>query len=370
MTAFFVPYIDFPAQFKSSRRKILKSIEGVFKRGDFILGAQVDTFEKRFAKLCGVRHAIGVANGTDALVMAMKALDIGDGDEVITAPNSFIASASSIALTCARPKFVDVKPDMTLNADLLERAITPRTRAVMPVHLTGKCAAMDPILAVARRHKLHVIEDAAQSAGALYKSRPAGSFGIMGCFSLHPLKNLNAAGDAGVIVTNDSSLNEKLRLFRNHGLRTRDEVSFWGFNSRLDTIQAAVLNCRLNDLQKTIRARRAIARQYRQALSKYVECPPVGPHDHHTYHVFVIQADHRDELQEFLKTQGVDTRIHYPIPIHLQPSAAYLGHKPGDFPVCERQSKRILSLPVHQCMTAAQIRRVCESVKAFYSISR
>lgn len=364
--SFAVPYIDFPAQFKPQRRRILKAVENLLKRGDFILGAEVAAFEKRFARLCGVRHAVGVANGTDALIMAMKALGIGKGDEVITAPNSFIASASSIVLAGAKPVFVDVGRDMTIDPALIEKAVTRRTRAIMPVHLTGKCADMKPILEIARRRRLFVIEDAAQSVGAGYRGQSSGSFGTLGCFSLHPLKNLNAIGDAGVITTDDDQLNEKLRLMRNHGLRTRDEVAFWGLNSRLDTIQAAVLNVRLDALDGTIQIRRRIANRYRRALTGIVECPIVGPHDFHTYHVFIIQASRRNELEAFLRQKGVDTRIHYPIPIHLQPCSSSLGYRRGDFPVCEEQSQKILSLPVHQCMTDARIDRVCDSILAFY----
>lgn len=364
-----VPYVDFPAQFKATRPEVLRAVEKVLARGNFILGDEVREFEKRFARLCGVRHAIGVANGTDALILAFKVLGIGPGAEVITAPNSFIASASSVVLAGARPVFVDVRTDLNMDPGLIERAITSRTKAILPVHLTGKCADMDPILRIARRRKIHVIEDAAQSICSAYRRRKAGSFGILGCFSLHPLKNLNAAGDAGVITTNDARLCEKLMLLRNHGLKTRDIVSVWGYNSRLDTLQAAILNCRLNHLEKTIRRRREIAKRYRAALSGWVECPAVSPHEYHTYHVYVIQCDRRDALQAALDRKGIETKVHYPIPLHLQPCSSGLGLKTGDFPVCERLAGRILSLPVHQYLTNAQVDRVCRAIIDFYKRS-
>ncbi|OGH56862.1 MAG: hypothetical protein A3G34_11710 [Candidatus Lindowbacteria bacterium RIFCSPLOWO2_12_FULL_62_27] len=361
-----VSYVDFPAQHKSMRAEVRRAVDRVLTRGNFILGEEVEAFEKRFAALCGVQHAIGVANGTDALILAFKALGIGAGDEVITAPNSFIASASSIALAGARPVFADVGPDLNIDPERIERAITPKTRAILPVHLTGRVADMDPILKIAERRRLYVIEDAAQSVGSLYRNRPSGSFGVMGCFSLHPLKNLNAAGDAGAITTNDGALCEKMKLLRNHGLRTRDEVAVWGLNSRLDTLQAAVLNCRLAHLDKTIRRRRQIAARYRRALSNVVECPAEAPHEFHTWHLFVIQCDRRDELQAHLARHGIESKIHYPIPLHLQPCSLALGYHKGDFPVCERLAGRILSIPVHQYLTNAQVDSVCKAIRQFY----
>ncbi len=361
-----VPYLDLPSQFRPIRRPLLKAVETVLARGNFIQGEPVAEFERRFADLCGVRHAIGVANGTDALVLSFKALGIGPGDEVITAPNSFIASASSVVLAGARPVFADVRPDMNIDPAEIEKRITRRTKAILPVHLTGKCADMNPILDLARRRGIPVVEDAAQSVGSMYQKRPAGSFGVVGCFSMHPLKNLSAAGDAGVIVTSDSGLAEKLRLLRNHGLRTRDEAAQWGYNSRLDTIQAAVLNCKLTHLPKILARRRHIAHRYIRALAHHVDCPVETPADFHTYHLFIIQCDRRKDLQAFLAERGIDTRIHYPIPLHLQPCAASLGYRQGDFPVCERMIGRILSLPVHQALTDAQVDHVSRSIIDFY----
>lgn len=344
----------------------MDAVEQALCRGDYVFGQEVGVFERRFAQLCGVRHALGVANGTDTLMLALRALGIGPGDEVITAPNSFVATAACIALVGARPVFVDVREDMNMDPGLIELTITSRTRALLPVHLAGKCADMRPILEIARCRGLYVIEDAAQAVGATYMGQKAGSFGVFGCFSLHPLKNLNAAGDAGVITTNDNALAEKIRLLRNHGLRNRDEVSFWGFNSRLDTIQAAILNCRLNRLEEIMEKRRRLAARYRARLADWVVCPSESAGESHVYHLFVIQCDRRDALQKFLWQRGIDAKIHYPIPIHLQDCSSALGYERGDFPVCESQAERILSLPVHQCLTDSQVDYVCDSIVDYY----
>jgi dTDP-4-amino-4,6-dideoxygalactose transaminase len=348
------------------RHDILAALERVLSNGDFILGEEVDIFERRFAQLCGVKYAVGVASGTDALILALKSLGIGPGDEVITAPNSFVASAASIVSAGACPVFVDVRHDMNMDPNLVEAAITSRTRAILPVHLTGKCADMGPLLEIAEHRGLYVVEDAAQAAGAQHKGRKAGSFGILGCFSFHPLKNLNAIGDGGIITTNDDSLAERLRLLRNHGLHHRDEVVMWGVNSRLDSIQAAVLNCRLDKLKEITEKKRRFAEMYRTALCHLVECPSESADEYAVYHLYVIQCDHRDKLKDFLENRGIDSRVHYPIPIHLQECSSGLGYKQGDFPVCERQSKRILSLPVHHCLADAQVDYVCESIADFY----
>ncbi|MEK7233792.1 MAG: DegT/DnrJ/EryC1/StrS family aminotransferase [Elusimicrobiota bacterium] len=361
-----VLYVDFSAQYAAQRKTLLPAIDRALARGEHVLGVELDSFEKRFARLCGVKHAIGVANGTDALMLVLRALGVGPGDEIVTAPNSFVASAAAIALVGATPVFADVLPDQTIDARALEKAITPRTRAVIPVHLTGKICDMKAISAVARRRGLIIIEDAAQAVGALYHGRPAGSLGRAACFSFHPLKNLNAAGDAGAIVTSDDALAVKLRLLRNHGLKSRDEVMFWGHNSRLDTLQASILNRRLPSLAKVTRARRRTADLYRKGLAGIVECPRDAAGCRDAYHLFVIQCDRRDELQRFLKANGVSTAVHYPTPIHLQAPARKLGYKKGDFPETERQSARILSLPVHQYLTRAQIGHVIGAIQRFY----
>ena len=362
-----VPYTDFPAQFQAQGREVLEAIERVLARGDFILGSEVVECEREFAALCGVRHAVGVGSGTDALILALRALEIGPGDEVITAPNSWVSSASCIALVGARPVFADVRDDFLIDPQRIEAAITPRTKAILPVHLTGRCADMEAIGALARRHGLAVIEDAAQAAGATLKGRAAGAFGTIGCFSLHPLKNLNAIGDAGMVVTQEDALAGRLRLLRNHGLRGRDEAVLWGLNSRLDTVQAAVIRCRLARLATVSDARRRHAARYQAALHGLVSCPADRPEEYAIYHLFMIQGDRRDALQQFLAQRGIGTKIHYPTPIHLQPASRGLGYGPGDFPVTEAQARRILSLPIHQHLSDDQIDEVCKAIRAFYT---
>ncbi len=362
-----VPYVNFPEQFRQSREETMAAVESVLSRGDFIQGQAVSEFEEAFAKLCGVKFAIGCANGTDSLIMCMRELGIGPRDEVITTSNSWISSASSIALIGARPVFVDVDTDQNMNPALLEKAITKKTKCIMPVHLTGRCARMPEIMAIADKHGIPVLEDAAQAICASVAGIKAGCGGLFGSFSLHPLKNLNATGDAGIITTNDEQRAKKLRMWRNHGMRNRDEIDFWGYNSRLDTLQAAILNVRLKKLPEVIERRRSLAKRYITALNEVVQCPFERDDEFHTFHVFVIQCDRRDELQKFLLEQGVDTKIHYPIPIHLQRAAAELGYKRGDLPETEKQMSRILSLPINQYLSDEQADLVIEKVREFYS---
>jgi dTDP-4-amino-4,6-dideoxygalactose transaminase len=361
-----VPYVDMPARYSSIRERVLESVDRVFSTGRFVLGAEVERFEERFAKLCGAEYAISVANGTDALVLALRAYGIGEGDEVITAPNSFVASAAAIVAVGGRPVFVDVGSDQNMDPDLLKTVITDRTRAIMPIHLTGKCADMTAIGTLAADHDLIVIEDAAQAVMSSHKGVMSGALGQIGCFSLHPLKNLSAFGDGGVITTSDPDIAVKLQRLRNHGLLNRDEVGEWGFNSRLDPVQAAILNVQLDDLGDVIARRRSNADRYRSQIGEIVQCPTEGPDDFHTYQTYVVQANDRNALQSYLESEGIGSRVHYPIPIHLQPAARELGYGPGDFPVTERQADTILSLPVHENLTNSQIDFVSDRTRHFY----
>jgi dTDP-4-amino-4,6-dideoxygalactose transaminase len=340
----------------------------VIEAGQFILGPQVEAFERQFAVRCGVKHAIGVANGTDALVLALRALGIGPGDEVISAPNSFVASASCIGLVRAKPVFADVGPDYLIDPACVEAAITRRTKAIIPVHLTGRPCNMDALCQIAKQHRLHIIEDAAQSVSATFRGQAVGSFGTFGCFSLHPLKTLNACGDGGVITTHDDALAEKIRLLRNLGLKTRAECVEWAPNSRLDTMQAAMLLVKLQVLDKYTERRRENAQLYRERLAGIdgIECPVDAKAEYAVYHTFVVQADRRDALREHLKAQGVETTIHYPIPIHLQPVGRSLNYPAGSFPNAEKQAGRILSLPVYPELTVAEIDYVCDAIRKFY----
>ncbi len=361
-----VPYVDLALQHRAIKPQLLAAVEKVLDHGQFILGPDVEAFEERFAAYCDIRYAVGVDNGTSALFLVLRALGVGPGDEVITAPNSFLASASCIALVGARPVFVDVCDDYNINPDLLEDAITPRTRAIIPVHLTGRPADMHPILEIANRHGLHVVEDCAQAVGACYHDQRVGSFGIAGCFSMHPLKTLNAAGDGGVITTDDRDLYETLRKARNHGLRNRDECEFWSYNCRLDTIQAAMALVKIDYLDQWTEARRAHAAFYQAHLRDVVQAPEDKPHEYSVYHTFIIQAEPRDELQAYLRARGVDSKVHYPIPIHLQDAAKYLGYEPGSFPVTESQSQHILSLPGYPELTEEQRQQVVDGIRGFY----
>lgn len=361
-----VPYVRLGIPPGPLRDALLGATESVLAGGQFILGPGLERFEQAFARVAGTSHAIGVANGTDAISLALRALGIGPGDEVITAPNSFLASASAIALIGARPRFSDVGPDGNLDPERLHDAIGPRTRAILPVHLTGRPVEFEALADVARLHGLAVVEDAAQAVGARYRGRAVGSLGKLAAFSLHPLKNLGAAGDGGVITTDDARLAQWLRSARNHGLVSRDEAAFWSPNSRLDALQAALVLVKLDWLDAWTRARRAHARVYRDALADCVEVPDDPEHLYCVYHTFVVRAERRDSLRQHLARRGIETRVHYPVPIHLQPAAASLGYAKGDFPVAEAQSERILSLPVYPDLQPGERDQVIDGVRSFY----
>ena len=367
-TAIQVPYVNLAQQHQPLKAELLAAVESVLDSGQFILGPAVSEFEKRFTELCGVGFAVGVSNGTDALILALRALNIGPGDEVVTVPNSFVATASAIVMAGAKPVFVDVGDDYNMDPSRIERVLTPRTRALLPVHLTGRSADMDPILQIAAAHQLHVIEDAAQAVSAEYRGRRVGSLGTAGCFSLHPLKTLSACGDGGVVTTNNADLAQRISVLRNIGLRTRDDCVAWSGNARLDSLQAAMLLVKLKYLQKWTDARRAHAASYRQALAGIpdISLPSERTDERAVYHTFVIQADRRDQLKAFMREQGIETSIHYPIPIHLHRAAAELGYGPGSFPVAELQAQRILSLPIYPELTTEQLRRVAVAIRAFY----
>ncbi|MEM7369279.1 MAG: DegT/DnrJ/EryC1/StrS family aminotransferase [Bacteroidota bacterium] len=361
-----IPYVDLGGQYAPFKEEVMAAVEKVIDSGWFILGQEVKEFEQKFAALCGTKYAIGMNSGTDALILCMNGLGIGKGDEVIVPPNSYLASASSVALAGATPVFADVRDDYNLDPEKLEQAITPKTKAVIPVHLTGRPADMHAIQEVADRHGLYVLEDAAQAVGATYHGQTVGSFGIAAGFSLHPLKNLSAAGDAGITTTDNEELYEYLMKARTHGHRNREECAFWSLNSRLDTMQAAILLVKMKYLDQWNKRRRELAEIYQERLSPYVWVPKDQPHEHAVYHTFIIQTEHRDALQRHLNACDIDTKIHYPIPIHLQESAEYLGYKKGDFPITERQTETILSLPIFAELTDEQVQYVCECIQIFF----
>lgn len=361
-----VPFIGLKQQHAAIKNEILEVVGKVLDDSYFILGNDVKEFEEKFSKYCGVKYTIGINSGTDALILAMKSLDIGKGNEVITAPNSFLATASSIVAVGAKPIFADVKEDMNIDPEKIESAITKNTKAIIPVHLTGRPADMKPILEIAEQHDLYVIEDAAQAVGAEYHGKKVGSFGHANCFSLHPLKILNACGDGGAVTTDDEEIYTQLTQLRNIGLKNRDESDIWGYNSRLDTLQAAILNVKMKYLDEWIEKRRDNAKYYNKELKDYVKVPEEKPFEKCVYQTYTLQANKRDGLQQFLADNGIDTKIHYPIPIHLQNVAEKLGYKKGSMPITEKLANSILALPSHQDLPADDRSYVAEKLKEFY----
>lgn len=351
----------------------LDHIKELVKTSDFTLGQPLREFEERFAGLCKMPHAIGVASGTDALILSLKVLGIGPGDEVITTPTTFIATVGAIVMTGARPVFVDSHEGFVIDASKIETAITPRTRAIIPVHYTGNVADMPAIMRIANKHNLIVIEDACQSIGASIDGQLVGSWGATACFSLHPLKNLNVWGDGGVIVTRSPELAEKLRLYRNHGLINRDEVVIFGCNSRLDTLQAVIGNRLIEQVEFITNRRIANAKRYDEAfadMGEFIRIPRRRPGVKHVYHLYMIRVKQRDDLLAYLHRNGVEAKVHYPIPLHLQKAAQHLGYKEGDFPVCEEDSRTIITLPAHQHLTDDEIDYTIERVRSFYLKTR
>ncbi|HTX02974.1 MAG TPA: DegT/DnrJ/EryC1/StrS family aminotransferase [Candidatus Acidoferrales bacterium] len=361
-----VSFLNFETRWLEERAELEPIIARIFASGQFIGGDDVDRFEAEVAAYLRVRHAITLNSGTDALIFALRVLDIGPGDEVITASNSFVASAAAIAHVGATPVFADVLDDQTIDPDAVAAAITPRTKAIMPVHLTGRVADMDAIAKLASRAGIAIVEDAAQAFGSKDGERFAGTFGV-GAFSGHPLKNLGAAGDAGFITTDEAAIAARLRRMRNHGLRDRDTSLEFGYVSRLDTLQAAVLRYRLSKVDGVVARRRANAAQYDSLLARTpVFVPAIRVGSTHTYHLYVIQAPKRDQLRSTLAERGIATKVHYPVPIHLQPAAEYLGYRRGSLPRTEAQGDRILSIPIHESLSPDDIRYVAGAIEAFY----
>lgn len=347
---------------------ILEKMKMVIARGDFTLGEVVDNFESEFKALLNAKHAVGVGSGTDALFLSMKALGIGEGDEVITTPFTFYATIGAIVTAGARPVFVDILDDYNIDPAAIELAITPRTKAILPVHWAGKPCHMRSIREIAERHDLYIVEDACHAIAAQYHGEAAGTLGDLGCFSFHPLKNLNVWGDGGIVVTNSDKLADRLRLLRNHGLKGRDECLNFAYNSRLDTIQAVVAGHLLQKIDFITDSRIEHANYLDKALQDIAEVtvPHREPKIKQVYHLYSVCCERRDELQQFLISNQIDAKIHYPRPMHLQPAAEYLEHKPGDFPVCERIAGTTLSLPVHEFITEDELAFIVNKIKEFY----
>lgn len=355
-----VPYADLPGVFRAQRREFMDAIERVCEHSLFSSGPEVESFESAFAAYCGAQHAIGVSSGTSALHLALLAVGVGPGDEVITVPMTFVATVTAIRYTGARPVFVDIDPrSFTMDPNALEAAVTDRTRAIVPVHLYGQVADMDPILRVARARGLAVVEDAAQAHGASYRGRHAGTIGDAGCFSFYPGKNLGAFGEAGMVLTNDAAIGAVVRAARSWGEVQGKHGPLPGYNYRMDAVQAAVLGVKLSRLTEETERRRAVAACYDHALRGTGVTPPeISSRGDHAIHVYAAQVADRDRVRQALLARGVETRVHYPTPVHLMQAYADLGYRRGQFPVSEALARRELSLPVFPGISEVQVDRV------------
>ncbi|MGH8222077.1 MAG: DegT/DnrJ/EryC1/StrS family aminotransferase [Woeseiaceae bacterium] len=362
-----VPFIDLKQRYEEEKAELLACVERVVSQGHFVLTQEVNEFEEAAARYVGVKHVVGLNSGTDALMKALWAYGIGKGDEVITTPVSFVATTGSIVHVGAKPVYVDVRDDQNIDPSRIEAAITPRTKAIMPVHWTGRIADMKTILEIARRHRLLVIEDAAQTMGAYLHGKHGGSEGHAAAFSAHPLKNLNALGDGGFMGTNDDEVARKVRLYRTHGLESRDSVVMYGVNSRLDSLNAEILKFRLERLKGIVDRRRKNVAIYRKLIKAGpIRLPDEQPHEHNSYVMFIAQAENRDKLKDHLAERGIESLVYYGTALHLHKAAAQLGYKRGNFLVAERQCDRVLALPHHQHLSEDQIADVAEAVNKFY----
>jgi len=355
-----IPFVDLKAQYAAIKPEVDRAIAGVLENCDFVLGRDVAAFEKEFAEYCDSDHGIGVNTGTSALHLALLAAHVGPGDEVITVPFTFVATVSAIVYTGATPVFVDIDPTtFTIDPDAIEAAVTRRTKAIIPVHLYGQTADMDRVLAVARRHRLTVIEDAAQAHGAEYNGRRAGSLGDIACFSFYPGKNLGAYGEGGMVVTDNPQYVRAIRMLRDWGAERKYHHVLKGYNYRLETIQAAVLRVKLRYIEKWTEARRSAAARYDRLLADSgIATPRAMAYARHVYHIYAVRTKRRAAWQEALAAQGIQTGIHYPTPVHLLPAFEDLGYRAGQFPHSERAANEVLSLPMYPEITPAQ----CEAV--------
>lgn len=364
-----IPFVDLKAQYASIKSEVNAAIQGVLDSCQFTLGPEVAAFEEEFAAYSQSAHGIGVNTGTSALHLALLAANIGPGDEVITVPFTFVASVSAIYYSGATPVLIDIDPrSFTMDVTKIEAAITEKTKAILPVHLYGQSADMDPILEIAKRHGLVVIEDAAQAHGAEYKGRRAGSMGDMGCFSFYPGKNLGAYGEGGMVVTNSAAYTRTIRMLRDWGAEKKYQHVLKGYNFRLEGIQGAVLRVKLRHLEAWTEARRRIAARYdRQLAGSGVPTPAAMPYARHVYHIYAIRTAERQAWQEALTARGIQSGIHYPTPVHLLPAFADLGYKAGQFPHSERAANEVLSLPMFAELSDAQCDEVCHAVREIAS---
>jgi dTDP-4-amino-4,6-dideoxygalactose transaminase len=361
-----IPFLDLKAQYSSIKDEIDTAVLGVLASAQYVLGEEVAHFEEEFAAYCGVRHAVAVNTGTSALHLALLAAGVGPGDEVITVPFTFVATVSAICYTGALPVFVDVEPvALTMDPAKLDAAITSRTKAIIPVHLYGQMADMDAIMSIAARHGIPVIEDACQAHGAEYKGRRAGSMGVSGCFSFYPGKNLGACGEGGIAVTNNDAHAKTMRMLRDWGQERRYHHVLKGFNYRMDGIQGAILRVKLRHLDAWTAARRGHATHYSSLLAEVgtVKTPVEVAHRRHVYHIYAVRCRDRDGLHHALEGEGVQSGLHYPIPVHLQRAHEDLRYRPGDFPVSETAARTVLSLPIYPEMTSKQVEQVVAAME-------
>lgn len=364
-----IPYLDLQVQYQSIKSELDNAISKVLDNSTYVLGPAVQEFEENYAQYCGATHCAGVNNGTSALLLALKALDIGAGNEVITVANTFVATVAAIHHSGAKPVLVDVDPvSRNIDAKLLAMAISNRTKAIIPVHLFGRMADMDPIIELAKKYNIYILEDAAQAQGAVYKYKKAGSIGEIAAFSFYPGKNLGAYGEAGAITTNNTKLDKSVRMLRDHGSEKKYYHEFPGYNARMDGIQGAVLNVKLKYLDQWNKARNKVAGWYDNALKELpLKLPSKVDSDcEQVYHVYVIETDRRNDLQKYLLKIDIPTIIHYPIPVHLQNAFAHLCYKKGDFPITEKLADEILSLPIFPEMTMDQVEYVCGKIRDFF----
>ena len=362
-----IPFVDLKAQYHSIKPEIDAAVVRVFESSQFVLGGEVVTFEKEFAAYCGSENAMGVNSGTSALHLAMLAAGVGPGDEVITVPFTFVATVAAICYTGAKPVLVDINPrSFTMDPEKLEAAITKKTKAIIPVHLYGQCADMDPILEIAKKHGLVVIEDAAQAHGAEYKGRKAGSIGDMGCFSFYPGKNLGAYGEGGMVTTSNPDYTRTIRMLRDWGAEKKYQHVLKGYNYRLEGVQGAILSVKLKYLEKWSNDRLAHAKLYNQLLAgSKVQTPEIMDYGKPVFHVYAVRTTSREDLMAYLTKEGIQHGIHYPFPVHLLPAHADLGHKPGDFPESEKAANQVLSLPMFPELSDEQIHTVADAVQAW-----
>ena len=362
-----IKYVDLQNDYKVHKKKLLQIIDKTLSTGEWVGGKEIDLFEKNISNYTKSNFTVALNSGTDALTLSLHLLGVKRGDEVITTPNSFIASTAVIMHLGAKPVFVDVLDDQNIDPELIRSKITGKTKAILPVHLTGRMSNMIDVMKIAKEYDLKVVEDAAQAIGSKLNNKHAGTYGDFGCFSAHPLKNLNALGDSGYLVTSKKKYADRAKKLINHGMKKRGVVEEFGFVSRMDNLQAAILNFKLKSLNNIIKVRRNNAKMYNKFLNQeFIELPKNDKNFFDTYHTYVIKVDKRDELKKYLEKKGITTSIHYPTPIHLQPAAKKLGFKLGDYPNTERQAKRILTLPINQYINENQINYISKTINNFY----